>query len=91
MQPDWMNEEDSRAEKLAKTDKTANDAAPKLKRVDRAPERQQKAFYIQPKYAEAFEDLAFKQKKAKGKKAPDLAEEAIKMLLDHYGENTTKL
>jgi hypothetical protein len=53
--------------------------------------RLQKAFYIQEKYAEAFNDFVYKQKKKKGKKAPELAEEAIKMLLNKYGEDTINL
>jgi len=89
--PDWMNEEEERAEDLQESGETANNTAPKLARVTKAPPRMQKAFYIQDKYANAFDDLAFKQKKAKGKKAPDLAEEAIKLLLEKYGVNTENL
>ncbi len=43
---------------------------PKLQRVEREPKRTQKAFYIQSKYAEAFEYFVLKQKRAKGKKSP---------------------
>ena len=85
--PSQADEEDGRAEKLVNEGNTGNSDAPKLERVNREPSRMQKAFYIQPKYAESFEDLVYKQKKSKGKKAPELAEEAIKMLLSHYGEN----
>lgn len=90
-QPAWANEEDQRAEQLAEKDITSNAAAPKLARIHREPERKQKAFYIQPKYAEAFEDFVLKQKRAGGKKATELAEEAIKLLLDKYGEDTSNL
>ena len=89
--PNWMNEEQDRAENLVDTGKTSNHEAPQLVRIKKAPPRMQKAFYIQEKYAEAFEDFVYKQKKKKGKKAPELAEEAIKMLLNKYGEDTTKL
>jgi hypothetical protein len=89
--PAWANEEDTRAETLAQSGSTNNVEAPVLKRVEREPQRMQKAFYIQPKYAEAFENFAFKQRKGKGKRAPQLAEEAIKMLLDKYGEDTSNL
>lgn len=89
--PSWANEEEIRATKLATKGQTANNAAPKLKRVEREPKRMQKAFYIQPKHAEAFEDFVLKQKRSKGKKAPELAEEAIKLLLSKYGENTKEL
>ena len=89
--PSWANEEENRATELVNKGQTANDTAPKLKRVDREPQRMQKAFYIQPKHAEAFEYFVFKQKKIKGKKAPELAEEAIKLLLEKYGEDAKEL
>lgn len=89
--PDWMNEEEQRAEDLVDTGQTANHEAPQLVRIKKAPPRMQKAFYIQEKYAEAFEDFVYKQKKQKGKKAPELAEEAIRMLLKKYGEDTKNL
>jgi hypothetical protein len=89
--PDWMQEEEGRATQQATTGKTTNATAPQLVRVDKAPERKQKAFYIQPSYAEAFEDLALKQKRSGGKKATELAEEMIFDLLKKYGEDTTKL
>jgi len=89
--PSWMNEEEDRAEVLAAAGQTTNHEAPRLVRVLKEPARMQKAFYIQQKYAEAFDLLAFKQKKVKGSKAPALAEEALKMLLDKYGEETGNL
>ena len=82
--PAWMEEEQERAEDLKKSGTTVNDTAPKLARVTRAPKRMQKAFYIQNKHAQAFEKLVFSQKMKKGKKAPDLAEEAIELLLNKY-------
>lgn len=88
----WMDEEDERAEKQVETGKRPNAAAPQLVRQEvKAPARSTKGFYIQEKYAMAFDKLVFNQKQAKGKKAPDLAEEAIKMLLSKYGENTKGL
>ena len=89
--PSWMNQEESRAEKLTGTGETSNNSAPQLVRVFKAPPRMQKAFYIQEKYAHAFEDLAYKQKKIKGKKATELAEEALLLLLNKYGEDTKHL
>lgn len=86
-----MIEEEQRAAQLAVIGQTSNNNAPQLKRVAKAPPRMQKAFYIQEKFANAFDDLVHKQKKIKGKKAPDLAEEAIKMLLKKYGEDTNNL
>lgn len=90
--PDWMDVEQQRADDLSETKgAVVNHMAPQLVRVKKAPPRMQKAFYIQQKYVEAFDDFVYKQKKIKGKKAPELAEEAIKMLLKKYGEDTKTL
>lgn len=80
---DWVAEEDERAG--TQTTQVANDAAPQMVRVKRAPARKQKAFYIQDRYAQAFERLAFEQKQANGTKAPALAEEALDLLFAKYG------
>ncbi len=85
--PSWMDEEEERATEQASTGKTPNAAAPQLVRMEKAPKRKQKMFYIQPCYAMAFEDLALKQKRTGGKKATDLAEEMISDLLEKYGES----
>ena len=89
--PSWMNEEEQRSDSLTKRHEVSNTTAPQLVRVNKSPPRMQKAFYIQEKYAVAFEDFAYKQKKNKGKRAPELAEEAIKMLLEKYGEDISTL
>jgi hypothetical protein len=39
----------------------------------------------------AFDRLVFEQKQAKGKKAPELAEEAIELLLKKYGLNINNI
>lgn len=84
--PSWMDEEKNRAEKLSKTGATANEQAPKLARVaPRAPTRKQKAFYIQEKHASAFETLVF-ELRGTGVKAPELAEQAIELLLQKHGK-----
>lgn len=85
--PAWMDQEEGRAEDLSKKGQTANSQAPKLVKASasKAPPRMQKALYIQKKFADAFDDLAYQQKKATGKKAPELAEEAITLLLKEYG------
>jgi hypothetical protein len=44
-----------------------------------------KSIYIQESYSLAFDKLVFEQKIAKGKKAPQLMEEAIELLLKKYG------
>ena len=86
-----MEAENRRADELTETGETANNTAPKLVKVERAPERKQKSFYIQPSFTEAFEDLALAQKRAGGKKATELAEEMIFDLLVKYGADTRKL
>lgn len=83
-QPSWLEAETNRANELKVTGETTNNTAPKLERVLRAPTRKQKAFYIQDQHSDAFEELVFAQKKLKGKKAPELAEEAIELLLKKY-------
>jgi hypothetical protein len=82
--PDWMNEEEGRAEDLVISGETNNDDAPKMVKVKRAPSRKQKPFYIQDKYARAFELLVFNQNQIKGKRAPELAEEALDYLFNKY-------
>ncbi len=94
--PDWMKKEEDRADELATENKTSNQEAPQMIKIIKAPPRMQKAFYIQEKYGEAFDDLVHKQKKQRkktgaGKKSTALAEEAIKMLLIKYGEDTSNL
>ncbi len=82
---DWMEEEEIRAEELAKTGKPPNNDAPKLVRKKAAaPIRATKGLYIQESYAMAFDRVVFAQKQVKGKKAPELAEEAIELLLKKY-------
>ena len=92
--PSWMDEEEGRAEELNQKGQTANHTAPQLVRERKrqaAPPRMQKALFIQEKYAQAFDDLVHKRKKIKGKKAPELAEEAILLLLKKYGEDYKNL
>tara|TARA_B100001093_G_scaffold333725_1_gene318700 strand:- start:254 stop:532 length:279 start_codon:yes stop_codon:yes gene_type:complete len=83
---DWMDEEDERAEEQAVKGVTANSHAPVLvKKREQEPPRATKGFYIQESYSRSFDRLVFEQKMAKGKKAPELAEEAISLLLEKYG------
>ena len=82
----WMDEDEERAEEQAKTGTPPNTQAPQLVRKEvKAPPRATKGFYIQEKHSRAFDRLVFEQKQAKGKKAPELAEEAIELLLKKYG------
>ncbi len=88
----WMDEEEERAEVQAQKGKRPNSTAPQLvRREAKAPPRATKGFYIQEKHSMAFDRLVFSQKQAKGKKAPELAEEAIELLLKKYKLNTNEL
>lgn len=87
MTNNWIDEENARASELAKTGTTTNNNAPLLVRTTKkpAPVRHIKSIYIQDSYSLAFDKLVFDQKIAKGKKAPQLMEEAIELLLKKYG------
>lgn len=86
MTGNWIEEENARAIDLAKTGGTSNNNAPRLivskKKV--TPTRIVKNLYIQESHIRAFDKLAFSQKMLKGKNAPELAEEAIELLIKHY-------
>ncbi len=87
MTNNWIDEENARASELAKTGTTANNNAPLLVKTTKktTPPRHIKSIYIQDSYSLAFDKLVFQQKIAKGKKAPELMEEAIELLLKRYG------
>lgn len=89
MTNNWIDEENARASELAKTGATTNNNAPLLVRTTKkpAPVRHIKSIYIQESHSIAFDKLVFQQKIAKGKKAPQLMEEAIELLLKKYGES----
>ena len=86
MTNNWIDEENARASELAKTGATTNNNAPLLVRTTKKPAlvRHIKSIYIQDSYSLAFDKLVFEQKIAKGKKAPELMEEAIELLLHKY-------
>ena len=87
MTNNWIDEENARASELAKTGTTTNNNAPLLVKTTKkpAPARHIKSIYIQDSYSLAFDKLVFQQKIAKGKKAPELMEDAIELLLKKYG------
>ena len=86
MTSSWIEEENARAKDLAKTGGTSNNNAPRLivskKKV--TPARVVKNLYIQESHIRAFDKLVFSQNMLKGKNAPELAEEAIELLLKQY-------
>ena len=89
MTNNWIDDENARASELAKTGTTANNNAPLLVKTTKkpTPARHIKSVYIQDSYSLAFDKLVFEQKIAKGKKAPELMEEAIELLLKKYKVN----
>jgi hypothetical protein len=88
MTNNWIDEENARATNLAKTGETTNKNAPRLiKNVKiTTPARKIRSIYIQDSHGKAFDKLTFEQKMIKGKKAPELMEEAIELLLKKYSE-----
>lgn len=85
MTNNWIEEENERATELASTGKTTNSNAPSLiKLKKKAPTRLIKSIYVQEKHAIALDQLVFKQKMLKGKKSPELIEEAIELLMHKY-------
>ena len=86
MTNNWIEEENARAEELAKTGTTTNNNAPfMVKKVRKAiPARSVRTIYLQEQHSRALDKLAFEQKMCKGKKTPELIEEAIELLLKKY-------
>jgi len=88
MSNNWINEENARAEKLSQTGGTANHNAPRLVKAKKRviPARSVRSIYLQESHSKAFDRLVFEQKMVKGKKSPDLIEEAIELLLKKYNQ-----
>ena len=82
----WIDEENARATELVKTGNTTNSRAPLLIKNTKQPTpiRRIRSIYIQESYGLAFDKLVFEQKITKGKKAPELMEEAIELLIEKY-------
>ena len=85
----WIEQENARANELSKTGETMNNNAPRLLKATKKPTpvRHIRSIYIQDAHGKAFDKLAFAQKMVKGKKAPELMEEAIELLLKKYNNN----
>lgn len=79
----WMDEDEARTDEQAGT--IPNPKAPQLVRKEiKVPPRIRKGLYIQDIHSMAFDRVVFAQKQVKGKTAPELAEEAIELLLKKY-------
>jgi hypothetical protein len=86
MTSNWIEEENARAKELARTGETTNNNAPRLvvSKKKTTSTRVVKNLYIQESYIRAFDKLVFSQKLIKGRNAPELAEEAIELLIKNY-------
>ena len=82
----WIDEENARATELVKTGNTTNSRAPLLIKNTKQPTpiRRIRSIYIQDSHGLSFDKLVFEQKITKGKKAPELMEEAIELLIEKY-------
>lgn len=89
MNSNWIEQENARAQELASAGKTTNSNAPRLNLTKKkpAPARIIKSIYVQESHSRAFDKLVFDQKMAKGKKAPELIEEAIELLIEKYNSS----
>lgn len=87
MPSDWMNEEKQRAIAAVQTGQLPNSNAPQLVRAKphMVPPRVKRTMYLQEHHAFTYEDLVHAQKRATGKKGPDLLEEALELLFEKYG------
>ena len=87
MTNNWIEQENARANELSRTGETTNNNAPRLIKATNkpTPARIIRSIYIQDLHGKAFDKLAFEQKMVKGKKAPELIEEAIELLIKNYG------
>ena len=84
--PDWMQEENTKAKKQADNAGRTNAKAPHL--VKHKPKskkstviRSVKGLRIQKPLQMQFDELVFREKQAGGKTGPELADEAIRLLL----------
>lgn len=89
MTDNWMEEENVRAGNLAKTGKTNNSNAPKAVGNTNKSSilRSARSIYIQDTHQKLLDKLIFEQKISRGKKAPELIEEAIELVAKKYNVN----
>ena len=82
----WMDEENARAINLSETGKTTNDKALRIKSVSKeiSTKRSIRSVYIKEFHQRMLDKLIFEQKMIGGKKAPDLLEEAIELMIKKY-------
>ena len=88
--PNWMEQENEKAKKQADNEGRTNSKAPHLvkhksKRKAEPIIRSVKGLRIQKTLQRQFDELVFREKQAEGKTGPELADEAIRLLLKRYG------
>ena len=88
--PNWMEQENEKAKKQADNDGRTNSKAPHLVKKKSKPEkevvvRSVKGLRIQKPLQRQFDELVFREKQAEGKTGPELADEAIRLLLKKHG------
>ena len=88
-EPDWLNREVDRADKLHKSGQKVNN--PSARRTPRKPvteaappPRTLKGFRIREDYQQRYDVLVATMKHTEGKKGPELIEEALDLLFRKY-------
>ena len=84
--PEWMSEEATRAAGQASTGKLVNERVVVKKRSPR-PTRVLRGWRPSRTHAAAFDALVAEQKNTSGKNGPQLIDEALDLLLKHYGKH----
>ena len=89
--PEWMSEEETRAEGQAATGKLVNeDAAPQDKKANTPkpprPQRVLRGWRPSRDRAAAFDALVAEQKNTSGKNGPTLIDEALDLLFERYNK-----
>ena len=86
-EPDWLNGEANRADKLHKSGQGVNNPSarkPKAANNEEKPPRSLKGFRLRNDYQQRFDELAAREKHQSGLKGPDLIEEALELLFRKY-------
>jgi len=84
---DWFTEEETRAEQQVEKGTTTNGDAEiiKIRQKPKKIERPVKGLRIRLDLQHKFETLVLTEKQKNGRTGPELADEAMKLLLDKYG------
>ena len=88
--PNWMEQENEKAKKQAGNGGRTNIKAPHLVKQKTKSKKEEivrsvKGLRIQKPLQRQFDELVFREKQAEGKTGPELADEAIRLLLKKHG------